>query len=69
MAEVIAQRSSFIAETSYDHGTNELQVTFTDGKTFSATVPRSAYTAFITAPSRGKAWHQMLKDRFDWEET
>ena len=69
MAEVIQQRSSFIAETSYDRTTDELQVTFTDGKTFSATVPRSTYTAFITAPSRGKAWHSMLKDRFEWDET
>lgn len=69
MAEVIQQRSSFIAQTSYDQDTSTLEVTFTDGKTFSAEVPRGAYTSFITAPSRGKAWHSMLKDRFDWEES
>jgi hypothetical protein len=68
MAEVIQQRSSFIAQTSYDHDQQVLEITFTDGKTFSASVPRSTYTSFITAPSRGKAWHSMLKDRFSWDE-
>jgi len=68
MAEVIQQRSSFIAQTSYDHDQQVLEITFTDGKVFSAEVPRSAYTSFITAPSRGKAWHSMMKDRFSWEE-
>ena len=68
MAEVIQQRSSFIAQTSYDHDTSTLEITFTDGKTFSASVPRSAYTSFITSSSRGKAWHTMMKDRFSWDE-
>jgi len=68
LAEVIQQRSTFIAQTSYDHDTSMLEITFTDGKVFSAEVPRSAYTSFITAPSRGKAWHAMMKDRYDWQE-
>lgn len=68
MPEIIQQRSSYIAQTSYDHDAGTLEVTFTDGKTFSAEVPRSAYTSFITAPSRGKAWHAMMKDRYTWEE-
>lgn len=75
MAEVIPQRSSFIASTTYYHNdegdrqAEDLVIEFTDGAEFVYEgVPRGTYTAFITAPSRGKAFHQIIKDRFPGEE-
>ena len=66
--EVIQQRSSFIAETRYDHDTSMLQIEFTDGTTFQYdNVPRSTYTSFITSPSRGRAFHDLIKPRFTGE--
>ena len=67
--EVIQQRSSFIAETRYDRNTETLEIAFTDGKEFRYEgVPRSTYTQFITSPSRGQAFHRIIKPRFVGEE-
>ncbi|MDE2040671.1 MAG: KTSC domain-containing protein [Elusimicrobia bacterium] len=69
MVEVIRQRSSFIAETRYDKQTETLEIEFTDGATFRYDgVPRSTYTAFITSPSRGRAFHTLIKPRFEGEQ-
>jgi hypothetical protein len=69
MAEVMRHRSSHIDETVYDRESGELQVTFTDGRTYKYDgVPRGTYTEFITAPSRGRAFAALIRDRFDGEE-
>lgn len=74
MAEVINQRSSFISSTTYypiaegDREAGDLVVDFNDGTSFVYhDVPRGIYTQFITAPSRGKAFHALIRDSFDWE--
>lgn len=69
MAEVMTHRSSFIEATSYDRDTSELQITFSNGRTFSyPNVPILTYHAFITSGSKGKFFHSRIKDSFDAEE-
>jgi|FreactcultuFSWF8_1027224.scaffolds.fasta_scaffold00664_10 hypothetical protein len=69
MAEVMNHRSSFIAQTSYDHNDQTLRIEFTDGKTFEYPgVPHGSYTSLITSPSVGRAFHTVIKDRFTGEE-
>lgn len=68
MAETMAIRSSFIDESSYDRVTGDLVLTFSDGtQIVYHGVPPSLYTSFITSPSKGRFWHQRLKDWGDWE--
>jgi len=65
----MSHRSSFIAQTSYEHDDGTLVIEFTDGKTFQYDdVPRGIYTALITSRSVGKAWHALIKNRFVGEE-
>jgi hypothetical protein len=69
MPEVIDHRSSFIERTEYDRPSGELQITFSNGKTFSyADFPPALYTQFITSPSKGKFFHAHIREAFDAEE-
>lgn len=69
MAEVMSHgASSFIASTTYyhvaegDREAGDLEVSFTDGTRYLYQgVPRGTYTAFITSPSKGRAFHVMIK--------
>ena len=74
MAEVIQQRSSFIAETTYytnpedEFEPEDLVVEFTDGARWVYhNVRRGAYVSLITSASCGKAFHRLIKDRYDGE--
>lgn len=69
MAEIIRHtRSSYIAETTYDQDEQTLEVTFTDGARWRyLNVPRGIYTQFITSPSRGSAFHALIRDVYDAE--
>lgn len=69
MAEVMHHRSSYIDETEYDHDTNALTVTFSDGSTWRYyDVPRGLYTQMITSPSVGRAFRALIRDSFEAEE-
>jgi hypothetical protein len=69
MSEVMRHRSSHIDTTEYDYSSETLSVTFTDGRTWQySNVPRGAYHQFITAPSRGRAFNDVIRDRYDGEE-
>lgn len=69
MAEVMQHRSSFIEETSYDHDTSTLEISFSNGRTFQyAKFPRATYTSFITSASKGKFFHARIKDAYAAEE-
>lgn len=69
MAEVIEHtRSSFIFQTVYDQQAQQLDVMFRDGAQWRYfDVPRGIYTQMITSPSVGKAFHQLIKDRYEGE--
>lgn len=69
MAEVIRHSSSYINETTYDQPSETLDVTFADGSTWRYSgVPRGVYTQFITSPSRGRAFHALIRNSYDAEE-
>ena len=68
MAEIINHNSSFIAATEYynypedEREADDLVVEFTDGTRYVYDgVSHGLYTSFIVAPSRGKAFHQLIK--------
>lgn len=67
--EVMRHRSSFIAETDYDRTNGTLLITFTDGKTFKYDdVAQGSYISLTTSSSIGKAFHSVIKNRYDGEE-
>jgi hypothetical protein len=69
VAEVMRHNSSYLDETEYDAQSETLDVTFTDGRQYRYSgVPRGIYTQFITSPSKGSAFHRLIRDRYDAEE-
>ena len=69
MAEVMSHRSSYILRTSFDRYEGVLDVQFVDGSEYRyAGVPLGTYHSLITAPSIGRAFRQLIYDRFEGEE-
>ncbi len=58
-------QSAALLSASYDDETEDLDVTFVNGGTYTHHgVPAQVWEAFIRAPSPGRAWHAMLKDQY-----
>jgi hypothetical protein len=69
MPEVMSHRSSHIATSEYDQDSQDLTITFTDGRSYVYhSVPRGRYTQFISSPSTGQAFNALIRDSFDYEE-
>lgn len=69
VAETTQFASSNLSEASYDPDTQELRITFNDGRTYSySSVPASIYTGLQRAPSAGSYFHRQIKGRFAYEE-
>lgn len=58
-------RSSAIAGASYDAETGTLTVSFNSGGTHAhAHVPPGVWASFRQAPSKGKAYHALIKGKY-----
>lgn len=58
--------SSFIAGIGYDPETEELVVSFKDGKEYTSVgVPESVYHAFAQSGSMGQYWHAVIKNNYN----
>jgi hypothetical protein len=55
-------RSSAITRVEYDTDSQELLVTFPDGRTYSHIgVPQEVYDGLVNAPSAGRYYHAVIK--------
>lgn len=69
MAETLRHRSSYIDETTYDADLEALYVTFSDGSEWRYNgVPKDTYQRFVSAPSRGSAFHALIRNSYEAEE-
>lgn len=59
--------SSMINSIGYDPNTSEMEVEFNDGTTVTySDVPKYIYNEFISSTSKGKFFHQNIKDIYDY---
>ncbi|HEX8838270.1 MAG TPA: KTSC domain-containing protein [Candidatus Acidoferrum sp.] len=58
--------SEAVASATYDDETQQLEVTFTSGSTYTLAkpVPPAVWDAFKDAPSPGRFWHTVLKGAY-----
>lgn len=57
--------SSAFSSAQYDDETQELEVTWRSGQTYTLQgVPPDVYAAFVSSPSPGSFWHSVLKDQY-----
>jgi KTSC domain len=57
--------SSAIQQVEYDNRTQQMQITFVSGKTYTYFgVPRSVYERFVQAPSKGTYFNEYIKDQY-----
>jgi hypothetical protein len=62
-------RSSMMTSVRYDHDQRELDITFTDGKTYRyLNVPRDIYVNLIDAESMGDYFNDAVRDAFTFVE-
>jgi hypothetical protein len=58
-------KSTALASATYDDETQDLDVTFNNGGTYThKNVPKEVWDQFIGSSSPGRAWHSMLKDQY-----
>ena len=61
--------SSAVIKSSYNHDQRTLTVEFTSGKIYRYfNVEKSVFEEFTFSMSQGKAFHNTLKDNYDYEE-
>lgn len=59
--------SSFIDAISYNEETQELEIEFTDGASFTyEEVPPEVYTQFLISTSKGAFFHTYIKDNYNY---
>lgn len=70
MAEVFEPlNSSHIRQVEYDAVSEDLTVSFTDGRRYMyRNVPRATYRALTQAESTGEAFHRHVRTRYPAEE-
>jgi hypothetical protein len=69
VAETVRHRSSYIDSTTYDADLSVLYVTFSDGSEWRYNdVPVETYRRFLNAPSRGSAFHALIRNSYEGEE-
>ena len=62
--------SSNLASASYDPDTQQMEVTFNNGRRYAAnTVPRSFWDGLVNSPAPGSFYHRHLRGQFAWTET
>ena len=66
MIEMIPVRSSAIHSIGYDPDTQRMRIRFVSGDTYDfCRVPEHVFDAFLRAPSKGRYYHDHIKDRYD----
>jgi hypothetical protein len=64
--EIFAIKSSAILAASYDETSQELEITFSGGRTFTLyNVPPDVAHGLRDAPSAGRYFHDHLKGQYD----
>jgi len=58
--EHVTLRSTAITSLDYDGQAKELKVTFTSGQSATYPCDRETFTAFASAPSAGRFFHQIF---------
>jgi len=62
---MVALRSTSLVDAVYDNDTEELVLTFSNGKTYSYPgVPPETYRQLLLAPSAGAFYHSQIKGRY-----
>jgi KTSC domain len=62
-------QSTAITSIRYSADTRELDVAFTNGKTYCySTVPLQVYLEFIDVESKGRFFNEKIKDRFPFSD-
>lgn len=57
--------SGAFSSAQYDDETQELEVTWWSGQTYTLQgVPPNVYAAFVSSPSPGSFWHAVLKNQY-----
>lgn len=63
--QTVNVESSHLAQIGYDLEKQLLQVQFKDGATYeSPNFPQAVFQQWITAPSKGKFYHQHIKNNY-----
>jgi hypothetical protein len=67
--ETVAVASSNLRSVGYDPATQVLQVTFVNGTTYAyRDVPATVYTDLLGAASKGRYFHQMIRQHYPFEK-
>ena len=60
--------SSMINSIGYDNTNKELEIEFSSGNTATYyDVPIEVYLEFMETPSKGKFFHALIKDQYDYD--
>lgn len=64
--QVVPVQSKAIQTIIWDHSNNQLLIKFTDSPLFAyPNAPKSLFEAFIKSPSKGKFYHEQIKNKYE----
>ena len=63
--QVVPVQSKAIQTIIWDNSNNQLLIKFTDSPLFAyPNAPKSLFEAFVKAPSKGKFYHEQIKNKY-----